>query len=151
MAVRRINKESCRKKLISLTIPGKPLGKQRPRFAKMGKFVKVYTPKETMDREAEIRELFQQKYPEHIPYENAVSCKAVIYLSIPKATSKIKKQQMLNNDLKAIVKPDADNAVKLVMDSINGIAYKDDSQVVILEIEKLYSEEPRIEVIIEEI
>lgn len=49
-------------------------------------------------------------------------------------------------------KPDLDNIAKIILDSLNGIAYKDDSQVVELNISKKYTEdEERIEFELEEI
>lgn len=33
---------------IRFTVPGQPVGKQRPRVAKRGGFTTVYTPKETV-------------------------------------------------------------------------------------------------------
>ena len=42
---------------VELVVPGKPMGKQRPKFARMGKFTKAYTPKETVAHETQIKEL----------------------------------------------------------------------------------------------
>ena len=50
--------------------------------------------------------------------------------------------------------PDLDNLVKLVSDALNGVFYKDDSQIAQLKSEKLYcdvEEEPRTEVHIEQL
>ncbi|XZN30187.1 RusA family crossover junction endodeoxyribonuclease [Clostridium perfringens] len=38
-------------------------------------------------------------------------------------------------------KPDVDNIAKIILDSLNGVAYKDDSQIVDLRIIKSYTEE----------
>ncbi|CZR99694.1 Endodeoxyribonuclease RusA [Clostridioides difficile] len=48
-------------------------------------------------------------------------------------------------------KPDLDNIIKSVADSLNGIAYKDDSQIVEVVSKKYYSDKPRVEVILEDI
>ena len=48
-------------------------------------------------------------------------------------------------------KPDLDNVAKIVLDSLNGIAYSDDSQIVKLNVEKHYSENPRVEVTLYEV
>ena len=42
-----------------------------------------------------------------------------------------------------ITKPDWDNIGKIVSDALNGIAYRDDSQVVDSRVRKIYSNEPR--------
>ncbi|MFL8231041.1 RusA family crossover junction endodeoxyribonuclease, partial [Clostridioides difficile] len=48
-------------------------------------------------------------------------------------------------------KPDLDNIIKSVADSLNGIAYKDDSQIVEVVSKKYYSDRPRVEVELEDI
>lgn len=48
-------------------------------------------------------------------------------------------------------KPDMDNVVKVIADSLNQVAYKDDTQIVDCQCRKFYSESPRVEVRIKEI
>ena len=73
------------------------------------------------------------------------------FLEIPKSTSKKKKQQMLDNAILPMVKPDTDNIAKSILDSLNGIAYKDDKQVAELIVYKFYNDTPYVNVTIEEI
>ena len=42
--------------------------------------------------------------------------------------------------IKPTKKPDADNIVKIICDALNGVAYKDDTQVVELDFKKVYGE-----------
>jgi Holliday junction resolvase RusA-like endonuclease len=58
---------------------------------------------------------------------------------------------MLNNEILPMVKPDTDNIAKGVLDSLNGIAYQDDKQVVELKVNKFYNNTPYVRVMIEEI
>jgi len=46
---------------------------------------------------------------------------------------------------------DVDNLAKALLDALNGIAFNDDSQVVILNIQKRYSDKPRTEFEIKEV
>lgn len=46
-------------------------------------------------------------------------------------------------------KPDCDNIIKIILDALNGIAFKDDNQVSELQIEKRYGQEDKVEVEIE--
>lgn len=75
----------------------------------------------------------------------------IAYYEIPKSISKKKKQEMLEDKIRPTIKPDTDNIAKSILDSLNGIAYKDDKQVVSLIVEKWYSEESSVSVIIEEV
>jgi len=49
---------------------------------------------------------------------------------------------MDNGAIRPTNKPDLDNIAKIILDSLNGIAYKDDSQVVSLTVIKHYSDNP---------
>ena len=46
------------------------------------------------------------------------------------------------------VKPDCDNIIKIVCDALNGLAYRDDSQVVAVTCQKKYGVEPAVHVVI---
>lgn len=48
-------------------------------------------------------------------------------------------------------KPDTDNLAKIILDSLNGLAYKDDAQVTVLHINKEYGEQAKVIVEIKEI
>lgn len=72
------------------------------------------------------------------------------YYPIPNSFKKIDKELARSGHLRPDVKPDIDNVIKGVMDGLNGIAYKDDKQVVGMMTNKFYAEEPRLEIMIEE-
>lgn len=73
------------------------------------------------------------------------------YYQIPKSASKRKREQMERNIIVPTVKPDADNVCKAVCDALNGVAWKDDAQIVNLIFEKHYGAEPCVKVEIEEV
>ena len=56
---------------------------------------------------------------------------------------------MISGALLPAKKPDLDNVAKIVCDALNGVAYKDDAQVVKLTVHKRYSERPEVAVEIE--
>lgn len=132
---------------INFIIQGKVQAKQRPRFN--GKL--AYTPRETVAYENWVKTCYLEKYKGQRPLEKPLKVKIIAYYDIPKSTSKKKQQQMLNNEIFPIVKPDTDNIAKSILDSLNKIAYLDDKQVVKLEVEKYYSQAPSTVVMIEEI
>ena len=73
------------------------------------------------------------------------------YYSIPKSKSKKMKALMLEGIIRPTKKPDMDNVVKIIADSLNNIAYRDDTQIVDCQCRKFYSDTPRVEVRILEI
>ena len=82
--------------------------------------------------------------------ENRIKVTIIAYFDIPKSTSKKKEAEMLNQSISPTKKPDIDNITKIVLDSMNKFAFKDDTQVTKLEVEKKYATEPKIYVRIEE-
>lgn len=132
---------------IGFNVAGKVQAKQRPRFN--GKF--AYTPKETIAYENWVKTCYLEKYKDKELMEKPLRVTIKAYFEIPKSTSKKRKQQMMDNEILPMVKPDTDNIAKGVLDSLNGIAYKDDKQVVELIVNKFYSNTPYVSVMIEEI
>lgn len=127
-------------------IPGEPKGKGRPRMnTRTGK---AYTPDDTVSYENLVKVCYQEQ--SKLKYEGQIKAKIKAYYSIPKSTSKKKREQMLLGDLMPTKKPDLDNVAKIVLDSLNKIAFDDDSQIVSLTVEKYYSETPRVEVYLAE-
>ena len=58
---------------------------------------------------------------------------------------------MIDGEILPTKRPDIDNVVKCIMDSLNKLAYKDDAQVVALVAEKCYGAEPMVLVRLSEI
>ncbi|MGB9780636.1 RusA family crossover junction endodeoxyribonuclease [Caldanaerobacter sp.] len=132
---------------ITLTIPGKPLGKQRPRVLKNGI---TYTPKETVDYETFIKELYVMRHF-HKQFQGPLKLTITAYFPIPSSASKKKKELMLAGIIRPTIKPDWDNIGKIVTDALNHLAYDDDKQIVEAIVRKFYSDEPRVEIEIEEV
>ena len=57
---------------------------------------------------------------------------------------------MLENNISPTKNPDIDNIVKIILDSMNKFAFKDDNQITKLEVEKKYLQEDKIYIKIEE-
>lgn len=139
-----------KKRTVSFSIEGKPFGKQRPRFVRKGKFVQTYTPKETADYEKHVRKSYIGtcgKDKLNVP----VSAELEAIFPIPKSVSKKKRQEMLDNNILPTVKPDTDNIVKAVLDSLNKVAYDDDAGVVEVKVIKRYGENGKVNVKLKEL
>lgn len=129
-----------------IKIPGQPKGKARPRITKNGTF----TPKETKQYQDLVANMYRLQKG---PYLGCKTIKVVLhcYYKIPKSMPKYKREMVKRGSLRPIVKPDLDNVAKCVLDALNGVAYKDDNQIVELHIEKYYSDEPRVEIEVTEV
>lgn len=134
---------------ITFTVPGQPKGKQRPKVTMQGNFAHAYTPKETTNYENYVKVMFQICKDKAF-LDGAIRAEIIAYFPIPKSTSKKNRALMLSGDIKYTKKIDCDNLAKIVLDSLNGIAYKDDAQVYELSVKKLYSDEPKVVVTLTE-
>ena len=121
---------------VSLTIPGPPMGKARPRLTKYG----VYTPKKTADYETLVKQIYMSEVRQKLNGQLQVSMSA--YFNIPQSISTKKRLLMLSGDIRPTKPPDCDNIMKIIMDSLNNIAYDDDRQIVSAAIDKYYSDTP---------
>lgn len=125
---------------VVLEIPGKPIAKKRPRFARRGNFVVTYNPQEP----EEGRFLFElQKQWKRGPLTNPIHLTLFFEMPIPKSTSSSKRKLMERGWIPHTKRPDLDNLIKFVKDCLNGTVYRDDSQIISLKAEKKYSNEPK--------
>lgn len=129
-------------------VPGKITGKGRPRVNTVTAI--AYTPTKTKEYEDLVKQYFIIKYRYVKPLEGRISVNIKAYFDIPRNTSKVQKQAMLEGSLSPVKKPDIDNIAKIILDSLNKLAFKDDNQITKLCVEKIYSEEEKVSIVIEE-
>lgn len=125
--------------MISIDLFGDPIAQQRPRFARKGKFVSCY------DNQAKIKEGYKWQIRSQFreePLMVPLSLDLVFFMPIPSSLSFVKKRQMANGLIGHSKKPDLDNLVKFVLDCLNELLFKDDSQVIELRAKKVYSTNP---------
>ena len=134
---------------IKFTVYGEPVAQGRPRFARMGNNVKTYDPEKSVNYKEIVRAEALKVRPQK-PLAGAISLVILIYRSIPKSFSKKRTIQAQEGYIRPITRPDIDNIVKGIKDSLKGVIWKDDSQVITLTAKKYYSDVPRIEVAIGE-
>lgn len=86
-----------------VTVPGKPVGKERPRFSKSGR---AFTAPKTREFESLVARLGAEVI--HIPFrDRGIIVTVECYFS-------------------SKVHSDVDNVIKAAMDGLNGVAYTDD-------------------------
>ena len=132
-------------------IHGDPQGKGRPRFSSVCGHVHTRTQDETVLYENLVKTEYRQQVGVKFPDDAMLDVRIFAYYPIPKSVSKRKRQAMLERKIRPTKKPDWDNVGKVICDSLNGIAYRDDAQVVDSMVRKFYGEDPKVVVTIEEI
>lgn len=136
-------------------VPGPPQGKARartfynPNINKMSSI----TPEKTVLYENLIKQCYlashmaDKRYMDNEPLEMEITA---IY-DIPMSVSNKRRDRMLKSFEYPTKKPDIDNIAKVVCDSLNGVAYKDDKQIVSLKLAKRYGSLPMVVIDINEI
>ena len=127
---------------------GDPIPKGRPKFARRGKFVSVYTPKKTAGYEKAVGLLAKMAMQGRPAMPDAVSVSVRAFFAIPSSWSKKKRLEAMECKIYPTSKKDVDNICKSVLDGMNGIVFVDDGQVVDLTVSKRYSENPRVEIVV---
>ena len=130
---------------MKLIIPGEPCAKQRPKFGNG----RTYTPQKTVNYETLVKQLYISATKEY--HDGALRLVVNAFFTIPKSTSKKKREKMLQGIIRPTKRPDWDNIGKIVSDALNTIAYHDDSYIVDARVRKWYSDTPRVEVEITEL
>ena len=132
---------------LTFTIPGTPQGKGRPRFTKTGG---VYTPNKTASYEETIRgyACYAMNQSKLYKFDGPVEVYLHMMFAPPKSFSKQKRENALNQNTFPVRKPDIDNVIKVYLDSLNEVAFKDDAQVCRVVATKTYAEKPSVLVIV---
>ena len=134
-------------------VPGKPQGKARARTVRnkyTGKTLS-YTPDSDVLYENFIKERFLQASDGlFLEQGTPVALRIVARFLPPKSTSKKRAALMLDGKELPLKKPDMDNIVKVVADALNGVAYHDDTQIVMVIAKKAYSAVEGLDITVEE-
>jgi len=107
-------------------------------------------PKESRSYKQYVGLVARQNAPIKL-YEGALDVRLKIYRQIPKSMTKKLRKLSIAGINRPVVNPDIDNYQKAIFDALNGIIYKDDSQIVDLNVSKFYSDDPRVQVSIREL
>ena len=138
---------------LSITVPGVVVAKGRPRITTVGGHARAFTPAKTRNYESLIRVEAGKIMEGRQLLDGALLVRVNVYVPIPLAISKSKPKlaMAITGEMRPITRPDVDNYIKGGLDALNGIAWRDDSQVVQLTVSKYYSDRPRLELFAEEL
>lgn len=134
----------------SLSIPGEPVAKGRPRVLRNGM---TYTPKKTKDWERAARILAGQAMflQERELFAGPVRLRVMAVFEITPSWPAWKQEAAAKGIVRHTSKPDYDNLVKAAKDALNGVVYADDAQVVEHSGGKAYGEAPHVYITVEPI
>ena len=144
---------------IEFFVPGAPVGKGRPRAARRGAGVVMFTPGKTADYEALVAataaaalagDALAGDALAHQLLDGPLEAVLEMRFPVPASWSKAKRARALAGAEWHTSKPDADNVTKAILDACNGVVFRDDAQVVVMIATKAFSEEPGVRVVIRE-
>jgi Holliday junction resolvase RusA-like endonuclease len=135
--------------MVNFSIDANPVPKGRPRFRRTKTFITTYTPKKTLDFEELVRKHSKESMGPTDLLETPISVYLYFRLPIPQSYSKKATEACLSG-FRHTKRPDLDNLIKTVLDGMNGVIYKDDSQITCLHCTKVYSNVPGVNILIKE-
>lgn len=131
---------------ISFVVPGDPVPKGRPKITTINGSARAYTPSKTRNYEAHVAACGRNAMIGMSVLSGALRMTLCVHLKVPESWSIKKKALAIRGEISPTKKPDLDNLLKAAADGLNGVVYRDDSQITELVVTKKYSIEPRVEV-----
>ena len=131
---------------IKFTVLGDPKALKRHRTFRKGNFIGIYDPSKA-DKQAFLIMVQQNAPPK--PFDEPLVMLLDFYFSRPKnhyRSGKFAGQLKPNAPLCHTVRPDLDNLIKFIFDSLLGVFYRDDTLIYRVRASKHYSENPRTEI-----
>jgi Holliday junction resolvase RusA-like endonuclease len=125
---------------ITFSVPGDPVPQPRPRVSTAGGFARAYVPKDHPIHAYRQAVAVAAQAAGASVHEDPVSVVIDFVFSRPKSHMR---KSGLAADAPRLPRPDIDNLEKAVLDALNGVAWKDDTQVARVVKEKTYGTEGR--------
>jgi Holliday junction resolvase RusA-like endonuclease len=137
---------------LKIVVYGKPIGQARPRFftrkGKNGKtFAGAFNPQES--EAVKFGMSVRSQLPAgFVPMDGPIAISARFVVPIPASATKKKRAAMADGTELPAKRPDLDNYLKFLKDSLSKVVWSDDSQVCRFyePCEKVYGEIPRTEI-----
>lgn len=136
---------------VELAVAGTPRGKGRPRFVRATG--RAHTDARTERAEADVRLAWIEQGPGAVRFADYAALRVEVDVILERPRGHFRTNGELGAaGLRAPYptrKPDADNVAKLVVDSLNRVAYRDDAQVVELVVRKRWGDREQVRVVLE--
>ena len=128
-------------------LPVEPVAQMRPRFTRRP-YVHAYDPVK-VKRYKEALAWHAQDQWMAAPATGPIKLQLHFFRPVQKSLSKIEHARRLSGAHRPIVKPDLDNYIKSTLDALTGVLWADDNAIIKIEAEKYYSDQPRVEIVME--
>jgi Holliday junction resolvase RusA-like endonuclease len=126
----------------TICLLGEPVAWARTRISRTGS---LFTPQRQRNNAVALKLLAQQEMIGRTPLEGPVMLDVTAEFAIPKSFSRAKREDAITRYIFPTKKPDLSNIVKQVEDALNGVAFRDDAQIVRYgTLQKVYSVQPKI-------
>ena len=135
--------------MIKLTFDFPPVAQARPRATRFGRGIRLYDLEQVHVYKAQLAESAQFMYHGE-PLTGPLKVELWFYRPVQKSLSKKERSLRLTGAHRPTVKSDVDNYIKSTLDGLNGLLREDDRQIVDIIAHKYYSDQPRIEIKVEE-
>lgn len=132
---------------ITVIVPGPMRGKARVRFQRRGAVMHSFVDEKTESAENWVKACAIEQAGQPC-LDGPLRVSLYVRSAVPASWSKKKQAEALQQRIHPTGKPDCDNVAKLVCDALNGIMWKDDSQVVSLTVQKAYAAAPETEIVV---
>lgn len=129
------------REVCAFTYYGEAVAKGRPRATVRGKFATFYTPERTRSFEGKVKAVAAVAMVKAgaTPTPDAVRVEIAFDRKMPVSWSKAKKLAMRGSPVTS--GHDTDNALKAVLDALNGVVWEDDVQVSDLAVSRRWADE----------
>lgn len=131
---------------VDFVLLGVPIAKARARVTMRGGKPRAYTPQKTREYEARIRAAAMDVMGGRKPLDGPIHLEIEAFMPIPESWSRSRKLEAGLHIIMPTSRPDLTNIAKAAEDALNGVVWKDDSQIVQLISSKEYSILPRLRV-----
>ena len=121
---------------LTMFVSGEPQAQQRPRFSTYNGHVKAYDSAKSRDAKALIGMMARHELGNDSMLEGDLLLSLTVSKRPPASWSKKKQAAAIGKGITS--RPDLDNYIKLVLDALNGVWFKDDSAVTSIMASKVY-------------
>lgn len=125
---------------LNFTINAIPVAQPRARVTRWGTFDPA------KDRKTWTKCLIKEQLGLQEKLQCPIFLDLVFRMPIPKSSSKKIKQDIINEKMKHVKKPDIDNMIIFIMNAMSDLVYYDDRQIYRISAEKKYSEKPGVDI-----